>query len=133
MFPFDGMQWTFPRFLGVQVRSSGSPALSGMASNFSLSLSFFPILLMLTIFPFHLLWTEQNVTLYHPLSSSGSDGQIWQEPASALFSIFNLLATLIAWSRFRTAIRSVVKHSEFYTDPLLLITNLSAILAINAW
>ncbi|KAI1286116.1 Post-GPI attachment to proteins factor 3 [Halotydeus destructor] len=63
-----------------------------------------------------------------------------QEPASALFSLFNLISTYIAWSRYRDGLNGSPNHRrdtkvQFKPteDPYFYVTTISAILAINAW
>lgn len=58
---------------------------------------------------------------------------IAQEPAAALFSIFNLLSTLVAWRKFRSCLRSKIGDQEIAGDPLVLVTDVSALLAMHAW
>ena len=39
----------------------------------------------------------------------------------------------MAWNRFRTHVRSHIDAVDYDSDPLILITNISAILGITTW
>lgn len=109
-------QWTFRRFLGIQVRNENP--------------LFATVILMLM---FYCIFANTSNWGQIKTRNNNHNMETWQEPASALFSLFNLLSTLIAWSQFRAAVRFADEKLDACSDPLLLITNISAILAINAW
>lgn len=58
-----------------------------------------------------------------------------QEPASALFSVLNLVATYLAWRRYCHRILRVKRKDEpaVVEDPFFITTTISAILGMNAW
>lgn len=58
-----------------------------------------------------------------------------QEPASALFSLLNLVTTFLGWRDYHHRVRSLGKEgaNPIYSQPYFALTGISALLAINAW